>query len=132
MKRLTGIILAASLIAPSIAVAQQPVPATSTKVMTVPADAALSNNLIGLNIYDGANNNVGEIKDIVLDKSALKGYILSVGGFLGMGEHYVAVAPSALGIAYNATDKKWRGTINMTKDELKAAPQFKYDGRFGK
>ena len=83
-----------------------------------------------MNVYDGANANVGEIKDLVIEKGMLAGYILSVGGFLGMGEHYVAVSPSTIGLAYNDTDKKWKATINATKDELKAAPQFNYDGKF--
>ena len=47
-----------------------------------------------------------------------------------MGEHYVAVSPSSVGLAYNDADKKWRATINVTKDQLKAAPQFAYDGKF--
>jgi hypothetical protein len=59
-------------------------------------------------------------------------YILSVGGFLGMGTHYVAVSPASLAITWNETDKKWNARINATKDQLKAAPQFKYEGRFAK
>ena len=57
---------------------------------------------------------------------------LSVGGFLGLGIHYVAVSPSALAVNWNQTDKKWNARINATKEQLKAAPQFKYEGRFAK
>lgn len=114
----------------SPATAQTAVPAPGAKTMRVPSDATLSYNLIGLNVYDGANANVGEIKDLVIERGQLAGYILSVGGFLGMGEHYVAVSPGTIGLAYNDTDKKWKATINATKDELKAAPQFAYEGRF--
>lgn len=110
--------------------AQTAVPATAAKVMPVSASASLSYNLIGLDVYDGAAAKVGEIKDLVIEKGMLAGYILSVGGFLGMGEHYVTVSPSTVGLAYNETDKKWKATINATKDELKAAPQFKYEGKF--
>lgn len=112
------------------AFAQTAVPAPGAKTMRVPPDATLSYNLIGLNVYDGANADVGEIKDLVIERGQLAGYILSVGGFLGMGEHYVAVSPGTIGLAYNDTDKKWKATINATKDELKAAPQFAYEGRF--
>lgn len=145
MKKLAWLAVAATLAASSAAQAQAPapapasgappqaaVPATSTKVIKVPGDATLSYNLIGLNVYDGANASVGEIKDLVLERNQVIGYILSVGGFLGMGEHYVAVSPGSLGIAYNDNDKKWRATINLTKDELKNAPQFKYEGKFSR
>ena len=60
----------------------------------------------------------------------MKGYIVSVGGFLGMGTHYVAVDPGAVSITYDAGQKTWRAAMNATKDELKAAPEFKYDGRW--
>ena len=86
--------------------------------------------VIGPHVRIGAGTTVGEIKDLVLVNNQLAGYILSVGGFLGMGEHYVAVTPGTVGLAYNEADKKWKGTINATKDELKAAPQFTYDGKF--
>ena len=125
----TALFVASALMAGG-AHAQTAVPAPGAKVMTVPPNATLSYNLIGLNLQDGAGNNAGEIKDLVLVNNQLAGYILSVGGFLGMGEHYVAVSPGTVGLAYNEADKKWKGTINATKDELKAAPEFKYEGKF--
>ena len=132
MRKLTFALIASSALISGSAMAQTAVPAPGAKVMAVPQDATLSYNLIGLNVYDGANANVGEIKDLVIEKGMLAGYILSVGGFLGMGEHYVAVSPSTIGLAYNDPDKKWKATINATKDELKAAPQFEYKGKFNR
>ena len=119
-----------STMAPKTEVQPAPMPSAGAKMMSVPQTAMVSYSLIGLNIYDASNSSVGEIKDLVIDKGQLAGYILSVGGFLGMGEHYVAVTPSTLAITYSDADKKWKGTINATKDELKAAPQFKYEGKF--
>ena len=49
-------------------------------------------------------------------------YIVSVGGFLGMGEHYVAVNPADIKVSYNGADKKWHATMNATADQLKSAP----------
>ena len=130
MRKFAYALIATSALMSGAAIAQTAVPAPGAKVMTVPQTATLSYNLIGLDVYDGANAKVGEIKDLVIERGALAGYILSVGGFLGMGEHFVAVSPSTIGLAYNESDKKWKATINATKDELKAAPQFKYDGKF--
>jgi hypothetical protein len=53
----------------------------------------------------------------------LNGYIVDVGGFLGTGDHYVVVRPSA--ISFNAKDDKWHATMNANADQLKAAPRFR-------
>ena len=52
--------------------------------------------------------------------------MIGVGGFLGVGEHYVAVAPSSVNVKYDEKNNKWLATMNTTKDALKAAPEFKY------
>jgi hypothetical protein len=33
-------------------------------------------------------------------------------------------------VSYNTSDKKWHATMNATADQLKAAPEFKYSGRW--
>jgi hypothetical protein len=90
----------------------------------VPAQDELSSNVVGLDIYNEDKQNIGTIKDIALDASGLNGYIVSVGGFIGKGDHYVVVRPSA--ISFNAKDNKWHATMNVNADQLKAAPEYKY------
>jgi sporulation protein YlmC with PRC-barrel domain len=52
-----------------------------------------SSKLIGVDVYNEANEKVGDIEELILDKSGkIENVVLGVGGFLGMGEHYVAVA----------------------------------------
>jgi hypothetical protein len=49
----------------------------------------LASRLVGLNIQNTGDENIGEIYDIILtDAGAVKAYIVSVGGFLGMGPRY--------------------------------------------
>jgi len=103
--------------------------ATETFTSAKPTDV-LSYNLVGLNVTNGQNESVGEIKDLILSQGQLAGYIISVGGFLGMGERYVIVRPSAVKVNYSETDKKWTAMMNATKDQLKGAPEFKYEGRW--
>ena len=130
MRRLVLTALAAATL-PGPAFAANEAPATAApKFEAVPQDAVLSYNLIGLNVTDAQNNTVGEIKDLAINHDKLVGYIVSVGGFLGMGEHYVAVSPSSIAIGYDADAKKWKAVIGASKDQLKAAPEFKYDGKF--
>jgi len=51
-----------------------------------------TSKVVGLNVYNDKNENVGSINDLLLDKGGtIKAAVLSVGGFLGMGSHYVAV-----------------------------------------
>jgi hypothetical protein len=48
--------------------------------------------LIGLNVYDQQNQKIGDIKELMLDKDGKVAQVaIGVGGFLGMGEHDVAV-----------------------------------------
>ena len=103
---------------------------SSERFVSVPQTAELSSKIVGLNVYNDNNKEVGEIKDIALDPNGdTEAYVLSVGGFLGMGDHYVAVSPSAVKITYNASDKKWHATMNATVDQVKNAPEFKYPNK---
>lgn len=116
--------------------ATSPAPATpSAPAVVAPVTEAniLSSNLIGLTVRNAGDETVGEIRDLVLGRgNALTGVIVSVGGFLGLGEHYAVIDPATIAVSYNETDKKWDARINATADELKAAPAFKYDGKFAR
>ena len=93
----------------------------------VSSDEMFTSKLKGLNVYNQNNESIGEISDIAITKdNQVQALILSVGGFLGMGEHYVAVAPSSVQVMYDQASKKWKATMNTTKEALKAAPEFKY------
>src|SRR5271154_3313599 len=51
-----------------------------------------ASKVVGLNVYNEQNENVGSINDLLMDKSgSVKAAVISVGGFLGMGSRYVAL-----------------------------------------
>ena len=51
-----------------------------------------ASKLIGVNVYNDNNEKIGDIEELIVDKSGkVDNVVLGVGGFLGMGEHYVAV-----------------------------------------
>jgi sporulation protein YlmC with PRC-barrel domain len=51
-----------------------------------------ASKIVGLSVYNDANESVGSINDLLTDKSGnIKAVVLSVGGFLGVGAHMVAV-----------------------------------------
>jgi sporulation protein YlmC with PRC-barrel domain len=51
-----------------------------------------SSKLIGVNVYNNNNEKIGDIQELIIDNTGkVDNVVLGVGGFLGMGEHYVAV-----------------------------------------
>ena len=101
-----------------------------TAITVSPSDA-MGSNLVGLDVRNAANEDVGEIEDVVLDSGMkVKGLVLSVGGFVGVGSKYVVVDPSAVAITYDANAKEWKAVMSATKDQLTAIPEFKYEGKF--
>ena len=52
-----------------------------------------ASKLAGVDVYNEANEKIGSINEVILDRSGkVANVILGVGGVLGLGEHYVAVA----------------------------------------
>ena len=78
--------------------------------------------ILGKDVYNDTGDKVGEIDDLIVTPSKSVSYaIVGVGGFLGVGEHQVAVPVSRF--------KQQMGKIVLrgaTKDALKAAPKFEY------
>lgn len=81
--------------------------------------------LVGNDVYNQEGDDLGDIKEIMLDMSNGKvGYaVLSFGSFLGMGEKLFAVPWDALTLD---TEQK-RFVLNVEKDRLKDAPGFDKD-----
>ena len=101
-------------------------PAQAQVLNSVPANSTTITNYYKQNVYDPSDNKIGEIEDVLVNQDGKVGaFIISVGGFLGVGERNVAVPFSAV----NATEKngKWYLTMNATKDALKQAHGYKYD-----
>lgn len=91
---------------------------------SIAARDELSSKVVGLDVYNNANQDVGTITDVAFNANGVKAYIVGVGGFIGMGEHHVAVRPSALAINYNPAEKSWHATMNVNAEQLKAAPDW--------
>jgi sporulation protein YlmC with PRC-barrel domain len=131
---LKHIVLAAFLTAGAAAAYAQPQqaaspPASATTDSKIgdakmaPSATADTRKLIGRNIKNAEGDTIGEIKSIYLNKDGkVDSVMVSVGGFLGVGDREVRIAWSDLRI----TDNGEKVTVNMTKDELKAKPEYKY------
>ena len=67
--------------------------ASTTSATTHKEGEWRASKLAGVDVYNEANEKIGEISDVILDRSGkVANVILGVGGVLGLGEHYVAVA----------------------------------------
>lgn len=98
-KYMTAGVVGAALLA-TAAFAQTPT-ATTDRANMAPAAASDSasfqgtwraSKLVGLSVYNDNNESLGSINDLLTDKSGnIKAVVIGVGGFLGVGEHLVAV-----------------------------------------
>lgn len=100
---------------------------SSALVMTLytanPADVRAS-KLMGTNVYNLKDENIGEVSDLVIDNGkTIKAVVVSVGGFLGMGERDVAISPASI-VLSEQRDGSFRLVVNTNKDDLKKAAPF--------
>lgn len=84
-----------------------------------------ADTLIGDSVVNGGEENLGDIKEIMLDmNSGQVAYaVLAFGGFLGMGEKLFAVPWQAL----HLDTANHRFVLNVEKERLKTAPGFNKD-----
>ena len=100
--------------------------ATPVQIMaTAPAGHTIS-KYYKQPVYDPQKAKIGTIDDVVIsDSGQIEAFIIGVGGFLGMGEKNVAVAPGS--VHAEMKDGSWYLTLNTNKDSLKAAPGLTFD-----
>jgi sporulation protein YlmC with PRC-barrel domain len=94
---------------------------------------------IGKNVYvtEGANDlravdgvpddweNVAAIDDVVMTRDGeVRGVLIDVGGFLGIGARKVAVDMSALDIVYDRDDDDFYVVFTSTREDLESAPEY--------
>jgi len=152
-----GGLLASVLALPALAQSNTPAPssrpATTTTAPATQVDAWRASKLKGLDVYNDNNEKLGDITEILIDKSGkVGGVVIGVGGFLGLGEHDIMVENGKLKFidepvrtsstttnttgsanrpaATNSSGRKWYPDHAIlpgaTKESLKSLPQFKF------
>ena len=77
-------------------------------------------------VHDLAGNKIGEIADVLVNHDGKNTAVLiGVGGFIGIGEKYVAAPFDA--VHFHKKDNAWSAIVNTNKEALKNAPGYKYD-----
>ncbi len=115
-------LLAATVVTGALAQgAPQSVTEKRTDVVTMGSGFRAS-KLSGATVYNRDKDRIGTVDDLIVSPSDRNAFaILSVGGFLGMGKHYVAVPLSNLQIT-----NKQIILPDATKASLESLPEFKY------
>ena len=81
--------------------------------------------LTGARVYDANDNDIGEVSKLILGSGdTITEAVVDVGGFLGIGEHPVAVNYDELNIQHDANWSDVRVYINATKEQLENRPAY--------
>jgi len=161
-KFLAAAVLGSALIAaPAMAQSNDKMGDSKSTAAAAPHETASASGLwqgsklINMNVYNDQNEKIGTIKELMVDKTGnIKSAVIAVGGFLGMGEHDVAVkfadlkwstepvkpsnasnttttrpATSGAGSSTSSAPKTYpdHAIFSASKDQLKAMPQFDYN-----
>ena len=110
--------------APAATQPKAPVPG---QILAQDANTLLAKGeLIGQTVYAADKEKIGSISDLILGKDGrtVEGFVIGVGGFLGIGEKSVALQMDRLHIQRNGNGHV-QLTMDVKKDELANAPSFK-------
>jgi hypothetical protein len=108
-----------------VAAQEEPTPPADMEFIEVQDETQFLANdeVIGKDVVNITDEEVGEIVDLVMDQDRkLVGVVLSVGGFLGLGEKWVAVPVET--IQFPTGDQPARLLVAVTEEQLTNAPHF--------
>jgi sporulation protein YlmC with PRC-barrel domain len=118
----TSLVIAAGAADAVAQTAGSMVSVSTTELREVAMGWSAKKQILGKSVYNNIGEKVGDIDDLIVTPDKAVSYaIVGVGGFLGVGEHEIAVPVGQL--------KQLEGKIVLpgaTKDALKAAPKFEY------
>src|SRR5215470_8886921 len=118
--------------APSAPSASDPAPAAKSEVSgktnfvsAQKSDQWLASKFKGTDVLGSDNQKIGDVSDILFDKSGkIEAFVISVGGFLGVGSKEVALMPNSFDVVPGQNGSADKLKLATTKDELKNAQTF--------
>ncbi len=105
-----------------------PAPAEASPPPSVTViDAVDAHGILGRDVRSPANENMGRIVDVIVDRAGrARAAVIDFGGFLGVGSRKIVVDWGALHF-WNVANKGESITLELTRDQVKAAPEYKED-----
>ena len=93
-----------------------------TGAMAGPASGMRASDIIGTDVKNPQGETVGEIEELLVQNDGrVTHVVISVGGFLGMGDRRVAVPFNEMQVQADGRQI----TYNITKDQLKQQPEYR-------
>ena len=100
-------------------------PPQSAVQSVAPEDAG---TILGQRVTDPEGQDIGRLVDVLVDANGQpQAAIIDFGGFMGVGNRKVAVHWSAL--RFTPADPKRKIALEMSQDQIKAAPEFRNPNR---
>jgi sporulation protein YlmC with PRC-barrel domain len=129
---LSGLLLSPALAQSPTPPAAQSMPQMSSSSGTADVIRSQSTNQLLASKFRGSavlgadDQKIGGVTDVVFDASSGKvdAYVIGVGGFLGIGQKDVALAPSAFQLIKDPDTDSIKLKTSMTKDQLDKAATF--------
>jgi sporulation protein YlmC with PRC-barrel domain len=139
LKTGTSVAVLTLLLGATAAVAQTTMPQQRPATTDVPkapvagqivvqdANTVLAKELIGQTVYALDKTKIGSISDLILSRDAktVDGFVIGVGGFLGIGEKSVAMKLDRLQVTHDAQSGNLLLVMDAKKEELASTPSFK-------
>ncbi|MFK4536326.1 sporulation protein YlmC with PRC-barrel domain [Bradyrhizobium ottawaense] len=125
MKSFLAVALLSTAVIGGAAFAQsaQPADRAAPAATAQPADKMMlkdnwrTSKLMGLNVYNEANEKLGDINELLVDKSGkINAVVIGIGGFLGMGEHDIAVSMDKLKFVEEPVRTSSTGNSTTTRE----------------
>lgn len=92
------------------------------EVQNVPIDQTIA--ILGQKVADPEGKDIGRVVDVLVgEQGQPQAAVIDFGGFMGVGSRKLAVEWSALHFA--PADPKHLITLDLTQDQIKAAPEYK-------
>jgi PRC-barrel domain len=113
----------ATPVAPKEAPAKETAPPPSVTII----EATEAHGVLGRDVRSPTEEDMGRIVDVIVDRTGqVRAAVIDFGGFLGVGSRKIVVDWNALHFAQIA-NKGESITLELTKDQVKAAPEYKED-----
>ena len=81
--------------------------------------------LIGADVYDAHGESIGQVDDVVIgDDNSVTHLVLDIGGFLGIGNHVVALEMQDLDLFHDQESDSLRVHAPMTEEQLESLPEY--------
>jgi sporulation protein YlmC with PRC-barrel domain len=87
-----------------------------------------ASELIGMDVRNAQNESIGQVRELLVDmRGEIQALVVSVGGFLGLGDRHVAVGWKQF--QFNREKGGLAGRVTMSREQLKALPEYKLPKR---